>query len=316
VTTPLVDAGPVLTFRSLYAIGTTATVVVQDPDGADPAERVLRAELEAIDRACSRFRADSELQMVHAHAGRVVRISPLLFEALDVACAVAERTHGAVDPTVGTALEALGYDRDLAEVMARPSGPSGVLGPVAGFQHVQLNRAERTVRIPRGVHLDLGSSAKALVTDRAATHIAAELGSGVLVNIGGDLAAAGPPPPGGWPVGIAVTSATPADRVDQVVAMHGGGLASSSPSVRTWRAGGRPVHHIIDPRTGDCVAPYWTVVSVTGTSCVEANALSTAALVWGDHAVPRLMASSAPARLVRHDGQTFFLGGWPEVQAA
>jgi thiamine biosynthesis lipoprotein len=305
-----------LVSRSLRAIGTTATVVVQDASGADPAERILRAELAAIDRACSRFRRDSELQMVHAHSGRTVRVSPLLFQALDVACAVAERTQGAVDPTVGNALATLGYDRDLAEVVGRPAVPPDALGPVAGYRHVHLDRAARTVRIPRGVHLDLGSSAKALVADRAASHIAAELGSGVLVCIGGDVAVAGGAPSGGWPVGIAVASATPGDRVDQVVAVHQGGLASSGTSVRTWMAGLRPVHHIIDPRTGDCVVPFWAVVSVSGSSCVEANALSTAALVWGEGALGHLAAFGQAARLARPDGQTFFVGGWPEEQAA
>jgi FAD:protein FMN transferase len=298
--------------RSLRAIGTTAMVAVQDPDGAEPAERMLRAELGAIDRACSRFRADSELQMVHAHAGRSVRISPLLFEALGVACAVAERTQGAVDPTVGNALVALGYDRDLDEVTGTPAVPPEALGPVVGFEHVHLNQADRTVRIPRGVRLDLGSSAKALVADRAAAHIAATLGSGVLVSIGGDVAVSGRAPDGGWPVGIARTSATPVDQVDQVVAICRGGLASSSASVRTWTAGPRTVHHIIDPGTGDCVTPYWAVVSVTGDSCVDANALSTAALVWGGSALDRLVRFDQAARLVRHDGQTFYVGGWPE----
>jgi FAD:protein FMN transferase len=298
--------------RALRAIGTTAMVAVQDPDGADPAERMLRAELEAIDRACSRFRPDSELQLVHARAGRAVPVSPLLFEALGVAWAVAERTQGAVDPTVGNALVTLGYDRDLDQVVGAPPVPPEALGPVAGFRHVQLNPAERTVRIPRGVRLDLGSSAKALVADRAAAHIAAALGSGVLVSIGGDVAVAGRAPEGGWPVGIAMASAAPADQVDQVVAIRRGGLASSSPSVRTWTAGPRTVHHIIDPRTGDCVTPYWAVVSVSGDSCVDANALSTAALVWGVHALHRLVPFAQAARLVRQDGQTYFLGGWPE----
>jgi thiamine biosynthesis lipoprotein ApbE len=101
--------GPVtLVSRSVRAIGTVATVVVQDDRAAGPAERILRGRLDAIDRACSRFRSDSELQMVHAHAGRVVRVSPLLFEALEVARSVAVRTHGAVDPTVGNAIAALG----------------------------------------------------------------------------------------------------------------------------------------------------------------------------------------------------------------
>src|ERR1700689_3765531 len=87
-----------LTVRSFPAIGTTATVVVQEPGRADAAERMLREEIESIDRACSRFRRDSELEMVHAHAGAAVRVSPLLFDALAASYDVAEPTHGAVDP--------------------------------------------------------------------------------------------------------------------------------------------------------------------------------------------------------------------------
>jgi thiamine biosynthesis lipoprotein len=307
---------PMFTARSLSAIGTTATVVVQQPAGADAAERLLRAELDAIDRACSRFRADSELQMVHAGAGRPVRVGPLLFAALEVACAVAARTGGAVDPTVGNAIAALGYDRDISEVGDCPPVPDGVLGPVAGFGHVQLDPVRRTVRIPRGVQLDLGSSAKALAADRAAAHIAGALGSGVLVSIGGDVAVAGPAPREGWAVGIAVESATPVDEVEHVVAIRSGGLASSSTSVRAWTAGTRSVHHIIDPRTGDCVAPYWSLVSATGATCVDANALTTAALVWGEEALTLLIPFNQAVRLVRHDGKTFFVGGWPEERAA
>lgn len=64
-----------LTVRHFRAIGTTATVVVQDPSKAETAERMLRAEMDSIDLACSRFRSDSELEMVHAHAGAAVRVS-------------------------------------------------------------------------------------------------------------------------------------------------------------------------------------------------------------------------------------------------
>ena len=234
-----------LTVRTFYAIGTTASVVVQEPGKAQAAESMLRAEIESIDLACSRFRSDSELEMVHAHAGAAVRVSSLLFEALAVSYEVAERTHGAVDPTIGNAIAALGYDKDLKEVQARPVHPAAPLRSSAGFTHLHLNSARRTVRIPRGVRLDLGSSAKAFAADRAAARICHELGSGVMVSLGGDIAVAGPPPPGGWAVGIAVDSSTPVDRVDQVVAIRGGGLASSSTAVRTWDSGDapRPSHH-------------------------------------------------------------------------
>jgi FAD:protein FMN transferase len=305
-----------LTLRSFRAIGTMATVVVQEPDRAEAAERMLRAEIDSIDRACSRFRSDSELEMVHAHAGAAVRVSSLLFDALAASYDVAERTHGAVDPTVGNAIAALGYDKDLSEVQARPARPPAALRPVAGFTHVHLNSARRTVRIPRGVRLDLGSSAKAFAADRAAALICHEVGSGVLVSLGGDIAVAGTPPPGGWAVGIAVDSSVPVDRVSQVVAIHRGGLASSSTAVRTWNSGARRVHHIIDPASGDCVAPYWTLVSATGESCVAANAVSTAAIVWGDSALRQLESTGQAVRMVRHDGRIFSLNGWPAETTA
>ena len=253
-TSTVASAQPSLTTRSFRALGTTATVVVPDPSHADRAEHILRAEIEAIDLACSRFRPDSELAHLHANAGRTVKVSSLLFEALDVAYSVAERTHGAVDPTVGNAMEALGYDRDFEQIESRPL-PMADLGPVPGFRHLHLDRRLRAARIPKGVRLDLGSSAKALLADRAAAHVADELGSGALVSIGGDVAVAGEPPPEGWAIGIAVDSSTGADDVDQVVAIHRGGLASSSTAVRTWQMGSEHVHHIVDPATGRSCGP-------------------------------------------------------------
>jgi thiamine biosynthesis lipoprotein len=253
--------------------------------------------------------------MVHLGAGRSVRVSRLLFDALEVACAVAERTRGAVDPTVGNAMAAHGYDRDFEEVLARPHPRPRAFGPVVGFQHVRLNRRLRSVRIPRGVRLDLGASAKALAADRAAARIADGLGIGALVSVGGDVAVAGTPPVEGWAIGIATDSSTPSDDVDQVVAVFHGGLASSSTSVRRWKAGGREVHHIVDPVTGDCAPAYWRLVSATGASCVDANAITTAAVVWGDQALSRLRAFDQAVRLVRSDGRVFTLGGWPAADA-
>jgi len=304
-----------LTTRSFRAIGTTATVVVQEPEAGDAAERILADELEAIDLACSRFRDDSELQMLHANAGRTFEVGPLLFAAITVALDAAERTGGAVDPTIGNAIAALGYDADLEEVQARPPAPPGALGPVAGHQHVQLDRATRAVRIPRGVRLDLGSTAKALAADRAASRVAHEIGSGALVSLGGDVAVAGTAPAGGWAVGIARESSTPAGLVDQVVAITHGGLASSATSVRSWSVGERQVHHIVDPRTGDCVAPFWALASATGTSCVQANIVTTAALVWGEEALDKLTGFEQSLRLVRHDGEVFTVNGWPTEPA-
>jgi len=293
----------------LRALGTTVTLAVDRHRTLAEAEDILRDELDAIDRACSRFRSDSEIWSLYAH-GRAVRVSPLLHQAVVVALTVAERTGGAVDPTVGLAVEALGYDRDFAAVAAL--GPALDTAPTAapGWWCVELDHRRRTIRLPPGVHLDLGATAKALAADRAAQRIASSTGSGALVSAGGDLAVAGPSPPGGWAVTIAVDSTGPLGS-GPVVAVRDGGLASSSTVVRTWHRGGRRLHHIVDPATGDSASEHWRLVSVAAASCVDANAASTAAIVWGERARGRLEAMGLPARLVRHDGAVVTVAGWP-----
>jgi thiamine biosynthesis lipoprotein len=112
-----------------------------------------------------------------------------------------------------------------------------------------------------------------------------------------------------------VDSATRPDDVDQVVAIRHGGLASSSTEVRAWQMGSAQVHHIVDPATGRSSSTYWRLVSAVGPTCVDANALSTAAVVWGDQALERLRPFGQAVRLLRHDGEVIVLGGWPRPGA-
>src|SRR6266568_8477141 len=102
------------------AIGTTAVVAVGDGDALDPAQIAVEETIEAFDHACSCFRDDSELSALNAGGGDPVEVSPLLLEAIAAALRAAQLTDGDVDPTVGQALIALGYDRDFAKVAASP----------------------------------------------------------------------------------------------------------------------------------------------------------------------------------------------------
>ena len=301
-----------VTVRSMRAIGTTASVMVTEEHRADEALVLLGHELRALDEACSRFRPDSELRQLEANGhGQPVAVSPLLFEVIDVACRVAVETAGTVDPTVGSALIELGYDRDFTEIDPCAADEAFVPRPAPGWWHIGLDPDAGTVSVPPGVHIDLGATAKAFAADRAAEHLAEALGCGVLVNLGGDVAVAGPVPPGGWAVGIAADCTADVARVDQVVTIVGGGLATSGTTARRWMRTGRPVHHIVDPWTGDVAPPVWSLVSVAAPSCVEANAWSTAAVVWGEDAVGNLASRDVPARLVDTTGTVTTCGHWP-----
>ncbi|MCI3278164.1 FAD:protein FMN transferase [Streptomyces cylindrosporus] len=293
------------------ALGTTAVLLVTEPAALPAAETVLRAELAAVDAACSRFRPDSELTRVNLSAGTPVMVGMRFAEALQAALRAAELTDGAVDPTVGRAVIALGYDRTFACVRPEDARPLPVFRPAPGWQRIDWDPRTATLCLPPDTSLDLGATAKALAADRAARRAAAMAGCGVLVGLGGDLAVAGPAPDGGWRIALADDHARPAPHGGPAVTVTSGALATSGIRVRTWRRAGRTVHHIVDPATGEPAAPVWRTVTVAAGTCVDANTASTAAVVRGHAAVDWLRGTGLPARMVALDGRVVRLGGWP-----
>jgi len=138
----------------------------------------------------------------------------------------------------------------------------------------------------------------------------------VLVNLGGDIALAGPAPDGGWPIRVTDNHRSNASADGQTIALATGGLATSSTTVRRWHVGEAELHHIVDPRSGAPADEVWRTVSVVAVSCVEANTACTAAIVRGASAVHWLEQARLPARLVRRDGTTTYTCGWPAEAAA
>jgi thiamine biosynthesis lipoprotein len=293
------------------AFGTAAVVAASDPARLDAAVAAVRSVVEEFDRACSRFRVDSELSRLNARAGDSVRVGPVLLEAVSAALRAARLTAGDVDPTVGAALIALGYDRSFSELSGAPPARSVPLAAVPGWRTVQVDGSASTVRLAPGVSLDLGATAKALAADRAAAAAREAAGCGVLVSFGGDLASLGPAPDAGWRVRVTDDHRAGADAPGQWITLWGGGLATSSTSVRRWRTDAGVAHHLVDPSTGGSVDSVWRTASVCAASCLDANIASTAAIVRGARAVGWLEGLSLPSRLVSVDGTARHVAGWP-----
>jgi FAD:protein FMN transferase len=294
------------------AIGTTVTLLTVEPGALPLATALLERQLVELDQACSRFQESSELRRAEEAGGRPVAVSPLLAELVGASLQVAELTEGTVDPTVGGAIAALGYDRDYELVASQGPGPLGRPLPAPGWKCIDLDTDNRVLTLPDGVHLDLGSSAKAFAADRAAHDIVAEFGTGALVNLGGDIATAGLAPQGGWRVALALSSSVSPCDAQVTISLSSPGLASSGSTVRVWEQGGKKLHHIVDPRTGDAANNYWALATVAAGSCLVANAASTAVIVMGEDAPGLLAKLGLPARLVGRDGRVVVLNGWPE----
>jgi thiamine biosynthesis lipoprotein len=321
------------TARSSWeALGTSAVLQVTDLHALARARAIVKRELDLIDRACSRFRPDSDLQRVNAAQGRLIPVSLLLIDAVQVALDAAELTGGDVDPTVGNALVLAGYDRDweqlerpvdgpksagvfessgepsrgdlpyrgaLANRASRPCRPTIHARVTPGWRAIEIDRERAAIRVPAGVRLDLGATAKAWAADRAAAAVHAETGAGSLLGLGGDIATAGAAPAGGWRIYVTDDHRSAPGTQGQTVSIRSGAVATSSTAVRRWMHEGQTRHHIIDPATGAPVARTWRTVSVAAETCLDANIASTAALIRAGSAPDWLERLGLPARLAR-----------------
>jgi thiamine biosynthesis lipoprotein len=291
------------------------TVVTIEVVGHARSARARRTRDLAIERAfawfdrvesvCSRFDAGSELRRLCATRSVDVEVSPMLFEAVRFAVAVAEETHGAFDPTVGARMEARGFTRDYRDGTLVRSGASDE-EPVS-YRDVVLNGSVRSVRLERALLLDLGAVAKGLAIDMAVQELRPL--ANFVVDAGGDLycgghnAAEQP-----WMVGIrhprelnalltrvAITDAALCTSGDYERRVADAAIADS--------ASGE--HHLLDPSTG--ASPRDVIsASVIAPTAMVADALGTAAFVLGcaegiallEH--HDLRACLVDAQLVRH----------------
>jgi thiamine biosynthesis lipoprotein len=283
--------------------GGQAVVLASERSGLDAAVARVKQTIAAFDLACSSFREDSELASLNRAQGGEIVIGELLFEAISAALRAARLTGGAVDPTVGQVLVAHRINPPLDDRPFR-------IEPVPGYAVISLDAEARSIRLPLGVQLDLGATAKALAADMAASAASAAAGCGVLVSLCGDIAVMGAAPEGGWSIRV-TDDHRRGDAPGQTVAIERGGLATSSVTVRRSGVAGDAVHHLIDPGTGRPAAGPWRTASVTAGTCVDANTASTAAIILGADAPDWLEANQLAARLVTHEGGVCHVGGWP-----
>jgi thiamine biosynthesis lipoprotein len=257
--------------------------------GASDVERGAIERLFAErERTFSRFIPDSELNRVNAASGRPVRVSSTFAAMLALALAAAQETDGLVDPTLGSALAAAGYDADFRNL--RDDGGSPEAGAPGSWRSARLVGKNLLAR--RGTVLDLNGVVKGQTVDDA---LALLSGDG-FVSAGGDLATRG----------------------GTVVALPGGGavrlvhgaLATSGSDRRRWSRGGRMQHHLIDPSTGKPSTSPWRQVTVCASTCVGADVAAKAAFLLGEGGPKWLEVAGIPGRFVAEDGSVHPNGRW------
>jgi FAD:protein FMN transferase len=271
--------------REFRAMGTDVELLV-DAGDADGALVAAEAEFHRLEAILSRFRPESELSRLN-EAG-AADAGPELVALTSLALAARELTGGRFDPTVHDAVVAAGYDRTFDDVAA--DGPEARPAACGGGVRVDGSRIE----LDPGVRLDFGGIGKGWAADQVAKILAAA--GPCLVNAGGDIAVRG----GSWPVGVETMT----------VELTAGGLATSGRDRRTWRRGGRELHHLIDPETGTSAESDLLRLTVIAGNAVAAEVWAKALYLRGSaEAAEEADERGLPAVLVAADGSTRTAGG-------
>jgi len=272
-------------------------VVVQ---GASDEEHAAVENLFADwEQTFSRFRPDSELSWVNASRSDTVLVSELFARVLRVGLGAARATGGLVDPTVGVAVEAAGYDRDFSQLVPDPR-PTKETMP-GRWRRVKVSGL--LVFRPRGLRFDLNGVVKSLAVDEA---LALVRGPG-FVAAGGDIGTRGD-----------LVAGLPRGGSIRLLA---GGLATSGTTWRRWWRGGSVQHHLIAPRTGKPADFRWDEVTVVATSCLAADVAAKAAFLLSNDGPDWLDEQGLPGRFI-HGDDVVVNAAWrrtdrgPELEAA
>ena len=284
----------------------------------------IQACLDQVVAQMSTWEADSDISRYNrAAAGTWQPLPQPFFGVLQEALAIAARTGGAVDPTVGPLVDAWGFG---------PAGNGGrvpdadVLAPArarTGWQRVVLDHAGQRVLQPGGVGLDLSGIAKGHGVDAVVDWLRGNGIQAALVDVGGELRGYGRKPDGSawkvlaeaWPeddgadaagAGDAVGAAGRDDAGDLpcILALDDAAVATSGDHWHRFEHDGRLYSHTIDPRSGSPVDHAPAAVTVVAPAALLADAWATALTVLGERdGFDLAQAHGIAARWVLRDGR-------------
>jgi len=258
------------------AFGTTWTVKVRGSDvDAEILKRELEAEINRVEFSLSHWRESSATaDFNHLESTQPFGISQELAETVEFALKLSAASDGMYDITVAPLTNLWGY------------GPAGKLpDPTAeqlkaalakvGWSKLKLDKENLTLaKSHEGLNLDLGSVLQGFAADRAAAILRAQGQHDFLIEVGGEILAVG-----SWRVGI--EDPFNPRLMLQTMLLTDRALSTSGLYRAKKLAAGKPVSHILSPKTGRPVEPTLEMAVVTHESCLQADGWSTALMAAG-----------------------------------
>lgn len=258
------------------AFGTTWTVKVRGSDvDAEILKRELEAEIGRVEFALSHWReSSSTADFNHLESTQPFGVSPELADIMEFALKLSAATDGMYDVTVAPLTNLWGYGPAGKLPDPTPEQVKAALAKV-GWRKLRLDKENLTLaKSHEGVNLDLGSVLQGYAADRAAAILRAQGQHEYLIEVGGEILAAG-----SWRVGI--EDPFNPRLMLQTMLLTDRALSTSGLYRAKKLAAGKPVSHILSPKTGRPVEPTLEMAAVYHESCFQADGWSTALMAAG-----------------------------------
>ena len=282
-----IETAPQLHIFDGATMGTTFAVRVVTAHTWDESRRSeigdrIQAALDDVESKMSHYRSSSELSRFNQlRATTPFPVSSETFDVVRHASELSEMTGGALDITVGPLVNAWGFGPVEPDVLPPDTALLMRLRTHMGYTKLELDPAGLTLRkTDPDLECDLSAVAKGYGVDRVAEVLREEGLTRFLVEVGGEIVAAGANQQGG-PWRIAIERPVMEGGVQRVVLLNGRAMATSGDYRNVREIDGRLFSHTIDPRTGWPVAHQLASVSVVAELCVVADGLATALEVLG-----------------------------------
>jgi thiamine biosynthesis lipoprotein len=268
------------------------TVYAPDRPTGEAACRAAFARIAELDDILSDYRPTSELNRLCAQAGGPpVRVSEDLFAALSQAHALAERSGGAFDATVGPFVRLWREARKAGKLPTDEEWQAAA--KLVGWRNVRLDPAARTVELLLpGMRLDLGGIAKGYALDQALLALREHGTPRALIAAGGDIVLGDPPPDRkGWRIRV-----WQAEKGKRRLVLANCGVSTSGDTEQFVEIDGQLYSHIIDPRSGLRHGEP-ILATVVAPDATTSDSLATACVVLGEEEGQKLVASVPGATL-------------------
>ncbi len=301
-------------------MGTTyhITVVTGVPESVKGLKEKIDRRLEAINQVFSTYIKDSEISRFNAlkAVGEKFRVSDDFIQVMKMGRKIHQLSQGAWDGTVNPLIDLWGFGPTQRPPRMPPEAEIKSMLQNIGFDRIRIREPNFLVKNLATVTLDLNSIAKGFAVDQVSALVAARGFQNYLVEIGGEVYAAGVRPDGkSWRVGINRPRKDAAfDEVYKALSIRNRAFATSGDYRNFFEIDGVRYSHVIDPRSGYPVANGVVSVSIIADNCTLADGLATAVMVMGaekglqlvnrlDNVECLIVVATSDGRLVDHSSK-------------